>query len=208
MRLIPGVLGNEASGEFESFGVADAEITRMWKGSALTARRWRSAGLPALHTTGRVWRAACAGGAAERKPPADSPLAPRATVAQDVGQPPRPAGKIRTERRGSQAAGSDPSGRQKKTSQARYLPGLPFCRRPPWLRPASVGPHYGDDCDAHGFGDLFGVSLLPLPRCKNIAFNRFVRSGCFHGFLTIRDSSWVIGGENVLFCSPVRAFHG
>jgi tRNA (guanine37-N1)-methyltransferase len=27
MRLIPGVLGNEASGEFESFGVADAEIT-------------------------------------------------------------------------------------------------------------------------------------------------------------------------------------
>jgi len=27
MRLIPGVLGNEASGEFESFGVNDAEIT-------------------------------------------------------------------------------------------------------------------------------------------------------------------------------------
>ena len=27
MRLIPGVLGNEASGEFESFGIADAEIT-------------------------------------------------------------------------------------------------------------------------------------------------------------------------------------
>jgi tRNA (guanine37-N1)-methyltransferase len=26
MRLIPGVLGNEASGDFESFGVADAEI--------------------------------------------------------------------------------------------------------------------------------------------------------------------------------------
>jgi tRNA (guanine37-N1)-methyltransferase len=26
MRLIPGVLGNEASGEFESFGIADAEI--------------------------------------------------------------------------------------------------------------------------------------------------------------------------------------
>ena len=25
-RLIPGVLGNEASGDFESFGVADAEI--------------------------------------------------------------------------------------------------------------------------------------------------------------------------------------
>ena len=28
MRLVPGVLGNEASGEFESFGVADAEIDR------------------------------------------------------------------------------------------------------------------------------------------------------------------------------------
>jgi tRNA (guanine37-N1)-methyltransferase len=27
MRLIPGVLGNEASGEFESFGVADAQIS-------------------------------------------------------------------------------------------------------------------------------------------------------------------------------------
>jgi tRNA (guanine37-N1)-methyltransferase len=26
MRLVPGVLGNEASGEFESFGVGDAEI--------------------------------------------------------------------------------------------------------------------------------------------------------------------------------------
>jgi tRNA (guanine37-N1)-methyltransferase len=26
MRLVPGVLGNDASGEFESFGVADAEI--------------------------------------------------------------------------------------------------------------------------------------------------------------------------------------
>jgi tRNA (guanine37-N1)-methyltransferase len=27
MRMIPGVLGNEASGEFESFGIADAQIT-------------------------------------------------------------------------------------------------------------------------------------------------------------------------------------
>jgi tRNA (guanine37-N1)-methyltransferase len=27
MRLVPGVLGNEASGEFESFGVSDAAIT-------------------------------------------------------------------------------------------------------------------------------------------------------------------------------------
>ena len=28
MRLVPGVLGNDASGEFESFGVADAEIDK------------------------------------------------------------------------------------------------------------------------------------------------------------------------------------
>ncbi|MGD0347510.1 MAG: tRNA (guanosine(37)-N1)-methyltransferase TrmD [Terracidiphilus sp.] len=32
MRLIPGVLGNEASGEFESFGAADAEIDMDVKG--------------------------------------------------------------------------------------------------------------------------------------------------------------------------------
>ena len=32
MRLIPGVLGNEASGEFESFGVADAEIATVEDG--------------------------------------------------------------------------------------------------------------------------------------------------------------------------------
>jgi tRNA (guanine37-N1)-methyltransferase len=32
MRLVPGVLGNEASGEFESFGVADAEISTDEKG--------------------------------------------------------------------------------------------------------------------------------------------------------------------------------
>jgi tRNA (guanine37-N1)-methyltransferase len=33
MRLIPGVLGNEASGEFESFGAADAEIEMDGEGS-------------------------------------------------------------------------------------------------------------------------------------------------------------------------------
>lgn len=32
IRLIPGVLGNEASGEFESFGVADAEIATQEEG--------------------------------------------------------------------------------------------------------------------------------------------------------------------------------
>ena len=32
MRLVPGVLGNEASGEFESFGVADGEIKTVEEG--------------------------------------------------------------------------------------------------------------------------------------------------------------------------------
>ena len=32
MRLVPGVLGNEASGDFESFGVADAEISNNEEG--------------------------------------------------------------------------------------------------------------------------------------------------------------------------------
>ena len=32
MRLVPGVLGNEASGEFESFGVSDAEIATQEEG--------------------------------------------------------------------------------------------------------------------------------------------------------------------------------
>ena len=32
MRLVPGVLGNEASGEFESFGVADTEIETVEEG--------------------------------------------------------------------------------------------------------------------------------------------------------------------------------
>jgi tRNA (guanine37-N1)-methyltransferase len=32
MRLVPGVLGNEASGEFESFGVADADISSAQQG--------------------------------------------------------------------------------------------------------------------------------------------------------------------------------
>src|SRR3974377_723640 len=33
MRLLPGVLGNEASGEFESFGLADAQIARDEQGA-------------------------------------------------------------------------------------------------------------------------------------------------------------------------------
>ncbi len=51
MRLLPGVLGNEASGEFESFGVADAEIA-----SPKTAFRARSTA-PGACSTIRTTRA-------------------------------------------------------------------------------------------------------------------------------------------------------
>ncbi len=52
MRLLPGVLGNEASGEFESFGVADTEITADQRGRApLAARLGRPARLSALHAS-------------------------------------------------------------------------------------------------------------------------------------------------------------
>ena len=59
MRLIPGVLGNEASGEFESFGVADAEIASDQKASR--ARSTAQAGCSIIRTTrGRPSLAACA----------------------------------------------------------------------------------------------------------------------------------------------------
>ena len=96
MRLVPGVLGNEASGEFESFGVADAEISSDEDG---VPRSQHGAGglLDYPHYTrpaefGGLGRA---GGADERRPPADSPLAARAAVAQDAGQPAGSAGGSR-----------------------------------------------------------------------------------------------------------------
>jgi len=93
MRLIPGVLGNEASGEFESFGVPDAEARRQCRRrSPLPARRRRPSGLPSLHPPRRIPGPARPRSPPQRRPPADSPLAPRAAVAQDPGQPPRPAG--------------------------------------------------------------------------------------------------------------------
>ena len=49
MRLIPGVLGNEASSEFESFGVADAEITT--DGRGCRARSTAPAGCWIIRTT-------------------------------------------------------------------------------------------------------------------------------------------------------------
>ena len=49
MRLIPGVLGNEASSEFESFGVADAEIATAR--TAFLARSMERAGCWIIRTT-------------------------------------------------------------------------------------------------------------------------------------------------------------
>ena len=85
MRLIPGVLGNEASGEFESFGAADAEIAVGRRGSAaVAARAGRVARLPALHAAGGVSRAARAGGAANGDHLQIRKLAARTAVAQDA----------------------------------------------------------------------------------------------------------------------------
>ena len=88
IRLIPGVLGNEASSEFESFGVADAEIDTDVEG---VPRSQHGAGglLDYPHYT----RPAEFGGL--RVPEvllngdhhANPPLAPRAAVAQNPSQP-------------------------------------------------------------------------------------------------------------------------
>ncbi len=56
MRLIPGVLGNEASSEFESFGVGGRGDRRGCEGgSAVAAWGGRIAGLSALHAAAGVW---------------------------------------------------------------------------------------------------------------------------------------------------------
>ena len=66
MRLIPGVLGNQASGEFESFGVADAEIGGDVEGVPRSQHGAGGlAGLSALYAAGGVWRVEGAGGSVE-----------------------------------------------------------------------------------------------------------------------------------------------
>ena len=98
MRLIPGVLGNEASSEFESFGVPDAQITTDAEG---VPRSQHGAGglLDYPHYTRPAEFGGLAGAraAAQRRPSSHPPLAARAAVAQNPRQPPRSAGK-----RGSQ----------------------------------------------------------------------------------------------------------
>ncbi len=116
MRLIPGVLGNEASGEFESFGVSDASITTGQEG---VPRSQHGAGglldYPALHPPGRIWRAAGSRGLVERRSSADPPLAPRTAVAQNARQPARSAGACGAERRRPAHPGIDSQDRSQMT---------------------------------------------------------------------------------------------
>jgi hypothetical protein len=107
MRLIPGVLGNEASGSLRALAwpTQRSPLAR----TAFPGRSTGRAGCWITRTTpaGGVCRAERAGGAAERRPPADSPLAARAAVAQDPGQPARSAGGRGPEQGRPQAAGCD-----------------------------------------------------------------------------------------------------
>ncbi len=103
MRLIPGVLGNEASGEFESFGATRFRNRRgdrcgCARGSAIAARSGRAAGLSAVHEAGGVWRAARARGADEWGSCADKALAAGAAVAQDAEESAGAAGARGAER--------------------------------------------------------------------------------------------------------------
>jgi tRNA (guanine37-N1)-methyltransferase len=90
MRLIPGVLGNEASGEFESFGVADAEIATCDVDGVPRSQHGAGGLLDYPHYTRPAEFAGL------RVPEvllngdhqADSPLAPRAAVAQDLANRP------------------------------------------------------------------------------------------------------------------------
>ena len=73
MRLLPGVLGNEASR--------------------------RPARLSPLHPPRRICRTQGPRTAPQRRPPGHPPLAPRAAIAQNPRQPPRPAGTRQASRR-------------------------------------------------------------------------------------------------------------
>ena len=94
MRLVPGVLGNEASGEFESFGVADAEISSDEEG---VPRSQHGAGglldYPHYTRPAEFGGTARARGADERRSSADSALAARTATAQDAEEPAGSAGR-------------------------------------------------------------------------------------------------------------------
>ena len=115
MRLIPGVLGNEASGEFESFGAADAEIDVDVEG---VPRSQHGAGglldYPHYTRPAEFRRAARAGGAAERRSRGDPALAAGAAVTQDAQEPAGSAGAGGAERGGPADAGGDAARRGRR----------------------------------------------------------------------------------------------
>jgi hypothetical protein len=98
-RLLPGVLGNEASSEFESFGEAtptSAKIGQIWgtqvgggNGRAAVGGSWsgRVAGLSALHAAGGVSRGVGAGGADPGGPCGDPEVAEGAGFGEDLAEP-------------------------------------------------------------------------------------------------------------------------
>ncbi len=94
MRLLPGVLGNEASSTFESFGAPDAEMDGPGAGSPPRATHGAggSVGLSALHAAGRVSRTPCARCAERGQSRRDPGLAKAAGDREDAAQPAGPAG--------------------------------------------------------------------------------------------------------------------
>ena len=108
MRLIPGVLGNEASGEFESFGVADAEIDADVEG---VPRSQHGAGglldYPQYTRPAEFRGLARARGADERRSSRDQALAAGAAVAEDTEESAGAAGARGVERGGQDAGRGD-----------------------------------------------------------------------------------------------------
>ena len=102
MRLVPGVLGNEASGEFESFGAADAEIEVDVEG---VPRSQHGAGglldYPHYTRPAEFMGLRAPEGADERRSRGDQALAAAAAVAEDSEEPAGSAGRRGAERGGS-----------------------------------------------------------------------------------------------------------
>ena len=101
MRLLPGVLGNEASSQYESFGSSEAEMAALDSDGTpapLHPRLRRAPRLSPLHPPSRVPRPHCPRSPQRRRPPKNQPLAPRTRIRKDAQKSPRPAGNGRAKR--------------------------------------------------------------------------------------------------------------
>ena len=111
MRLLPGVLGNQASSEFESFGQADGLMPTAEEGAP--PRSTHGAGglarLPPLHPPRRISRPLRAGSLVRRQSRTDSQMAARKGARKNSPQPARPAGAGRPHPRRPQIPGSPPA---------------------------------------------------------------------------------------------------